>query len=106
MTLGVNYRTAWFINHRIREAMQSEAGLFGGEVVIDETYIGGNYDPRRKRAKRDNPAVMGMIQRGNPSQVQASVIPKVSHPVVDQPSKSASRSRPISTPRSTLPIAT
>lgn len=82
--LGVNYRTAWFLNHRIREAMQSEAGLFGGEVEIDETYVGGKYDPRRKRAKREKPAVMGMVQRGNPSQVQAFVIPKVSRPVVDK----------------------
>ena len=27
--LGVNYRTAWLLNHRIREAMLSRSGLFG-----------------------------------------------------------------------------
>jgi transposase-like protein len=81
--LGVNYRTAWFLNHRIREAMQSEAGLFGGEVEIDETYIGGKYDPRRKRARREKPAVMGLIQRGTPSQVQAFIIPPINKALVN-----------------------
>src|SRR5258708_3855977 len=77
--LGVNYRTAWFLNHRIREAMQSEAGLFGGEIEIDGTYVGGTYDKRRKRAKYDEQPVMGMLQRSTeqqPSQVDAFLVPK------------------------------
>src|ERR1019366_6051673 len=45
--LGVNYRTAWFLNHRIREAMQGELGLFGGTVEVDATFHGGRYDERR-----------------------------------------------------------
>jgi transposase-like protein len=61
--LGINYRTAWFLNHRIREAMQGELGLFGGTVEVDATYHGGKYDPRRKRAKFDKQAVAGVIQR-------------------------------------------
>jgi transposase-like protein len=63
--LGVNYRTAWFLNHRIREAMQSELGLFGGTVEVDATFHGGRYDPRRKRAPYDKQAVAGIIQRHN-----------------------------------------
>lgn len=39
--LGVTQKTAWFLNHRIREAMQHRGGLFSGEVEVDEVYIGG-----------------------------------------------------------------
>src|SRR5580704_7424294 len=52
--LGCHYRTAWHLNHRIREAMQDGAqGLFGGVVEVDATYHGGVYDKRRKRAAYD-----------------------------------------------------
>ena len=61
--LGVNYRTAWFLNHRIREAMQGEEGLFGGTVEVDATFHGGVYDKRRKRAAYDKKPVAGVIQR-------------------------------------------
>ena len=47
--LGVSYRTAWFLNHRIREAMKEDRGLFSGTVEIDATFVGGRYDKRRKR---------------------------------------------------------
>jgi|SRR3569623_384766 len=43
-TLGVTLKTAWFMSHRIREAMKSDAtGMFGaggGFVEADETFIG------------------------------------------------------------------
>ena len=43
--LGVTYKTAWFMAHRIREAMREiNPGPLGGEgkaVEVDETYIGG-----------------------------------------------------------------
>lgn len=42
--LGVTYKTAWFMAHRIREAMTATdttpMGGVGGEVEVDETYIG------------------------------------------------------------------
>src|SRR5215207_1200428 len=43
-TLGLTVQTAWFLSHRIREAMR-EGGFFpfghdGGAVEVDETYIG------------------------------------------------------------------
>jgi len=70
--LGVNYRTAWHLCHRIREAMQ-EGGLLTGEVTLltgvvetDETYVGGKVKrkgrPYVKRDKKD--VVIGMIERG------------------------------------------
>jgi transposase-like protein len=52
-TLGITLKSAWFMSHRIREAMR-EGGLApfgagGGGVEIDETYIGR--DPNKARAK-------------------------------------------------------
>src|SRR5689334_14594637 len=39
--LGVTQKTAWFMLHRIRLAMQSKYGKLGGEVEVDESFIGG-----------------------------------------------------------------
>lgn len=53
-TLGVSYKSAWFMAHRIREAMRS-GGLLspmggnGGTVEIDETYIGNKQGVEVKR---------------------------------------------------------
>jgi transposase-like protein len=85
--LGVTYRTAWFLNHRIRESMQSEGGSrFRGEVELDATFHGGKYDYRRQRARYDKQAVLGILQRGideGPSQVRAFVVPGETAPVVE-----------------------
>ena len=78
--LGVTYKTAWFMAHRIREAMKEDnttSGPLGGEgktVEADETYIGrveGDYlSPSRKgkpRLKRKMPpkrTVVGLVERG------------------------------------------
>ncbi|MDP3800891.1 IS1595 family transposase [Brevundimonas sp.] len=44
-TLGVTYKTAWFMCHRIREAMtEQNPGPMGGPdktIEVDETYVGG-----------------------------------------------------------------
>src|SRR5262249_24215209 len=41
--LGVTQKTAWFMNHRIRLAMQEgKFWMMGGEVEADETFIGGS----------------------------------------------------------------
>jgi transposase-like protein len=52
--LGVSYKTAWFMSHRIREAMTSEGGGLlgsgGGPVEVDETYW-GNVGKQREGAR-------------------------------------------------------
>ncbi len=53
-TLGVTYKTAWFMSHRIREAMRVGSfsvpfGVGGTGVEVDETFIGSN--PENPRAK-------------------------------------------------------
>lgn len=64
--LGIgSYKTAWYMAHRIRKAMEdTEGSLLKGTVEVDETYIGGKFDPRRKRAKYEKAAVIGMVERG------------------------------------------
>ena len=39
--LGVTQKTAWFLDHRIREAFETKMDPFAGPVEVDETYIGG-----------------------------------------------------------------
>jgi len=51
--LGVTLKTAWFMAHRIREAMRDDTlapfGTTGGRVEVDETYIGRKKDVETKR---------------------------------------------------------
>ena len=81
--MGVSYKTAWYLNHCIREAMDEGPGdLFAGTVEIDETYVGGRYDKRRKRSKYDKAPVFGIIKRGEDgahSTVAASHIKSANH---------------------------
>ncbi|MGI8744757.1 MAG: IS1595 family transposase [Bryobacteraceae bacterium] len=76
--LGVSYKTAWYLNHRIRKAMdEGVETLFTGTVEADETYVGGKFDKRRKRQRWDKTPVFGIIERGDeekPSRVRAAHI--------------------------------
>jgi transposase-like protein len=63
--LGVNYRTAWHLCHRIREAMQ-DGGLLCGVVEADHTYFSAR-KPRKGKPyvkKEETDVVLGMIERG------------------------------------------
>ena len=72
--LGVTQKTAWFMIHRIRLAQQGKhGGKLGGEVEVDETFIGGKSRNmhKSKRARvitgtggKDKTVVMGMMERG------------------------------------------
>jgi transposase-like protein len=98
--LGVTQKTAWFMLHRIRLAMQSDSlEQMGGPVEVDETFIGGAarfmHKDRRERVKGKTrgpigkTAVMGLLERHGPdghSRIRAKVIPntrrKVLHPEI------------------------
>ena len=71
--LGVTQKSAWFMNHRIRLALQEGSfSKLGGEVEVDETFIGGkarnmHVSKRRRRITgtggKDKTAVLGMLER-------------------------------------------
>lgn len=86
--LGVTYKTAWFMAHRIREAMKEDvnsSGPLGGEgktVEADETYIGKRETPRKlargriakptksgKAGGADKRIVVGLVERGGKSRM-------------------------------------
>lgn len=84
-------KSAWFMVHRIREAMKREplAGLLSGTVVADETWIGGKPSNRsnskRKPAKApaswahvptDKTPVMSLVNRET-GEVRSQVVPNV-----------------------------
>ncbi|MGH9408030.1 MAG: IS1595 family transposase [Vicinamibacterales bacterium] len=61
--LGLTYRAAWFMAHRLRYAMSSNTGVFTkltGIVEADETYVGGR---RRKNAPSAKVPVVALVQR-------------------------------------------
>jgi transposase-like protein len=81
--LGVAYRTAWFMAHRIREAMKREplVGLLHGTVEVDETYVGGKPRPeagapkaKRGRGTKKTP-VVALVERNG--RVRARKIDRV-----------------------------
>lgn len=86
--LGVTYKTAWFMAHRIREAMMEDvksSGPLGGEgktIEADETYIGKRETPRKlargriatptksgKAGGAQKRIVVGLVERGGKSRM-------------------------------------
>jgi transposase-like protein len=85
-TLKVTYKTAWFMEHRLREAMRilhpnTQLGGDGKTVEIDETYIGGK-DKNKHRNKRtamggmDKEIAFALVERGG--RVRSHHVPTVS----------------------------
>ena len=65
-TLGVAYKTAWYLCHRIREAMGNdplEGPTLIGIVEVDETFVGGKARGKGRGYKKSKAVVAGAIQR-------------------------------------------
>jgi transposase-like protein len=82
--LGTTQKSAWFMLHRIREAMRrGSVEKFAGEVEIDETYVGGKavkMNARQRARRKGKAVVVGAIERGG--EVRASVVPDTTHDVL------------------------
>jgi len=84
-SIGLTQKSAWFVLHRVRLAMQTKTfDRLTGEVEVDETFVGGKakfMHPAKRRAKikstgpHDKTAVVGVLNRD--SEVRASVIPHI-----------------------------
>jgi transposase-like protein len=88
--IGVTYKTAWHLCHRIRQAMQEEPGnVLGGQgqvVEMDETYIGGKQRGKGINAGKDRKIkVFGIAERGG--RVHLQTVPSfkkdILKPVID-----------------------
>jgi transposase-like protein len=80
--LGITQKSAWFVCHRIREAMRQEplkSMLMTGTVEVDETFLGGR--TRRKgrgtkyRSRKQKMPVLALVERGG--KLRAKPIQKV-----------------------------
>jgi transposase-like protein len=65
--LGISYKTAWYLCHRVRAAMKIvDAPMLDGKVEMDETYVGGKRRNmyKHQHASKDKEIVIGIRQRG------------------------------------------
>jgi len=95
--LGVTYKSAWFMCHRIRYALTQKSLFMTGTVEIDETYIGGRtkgkkrkpapgeQQPNNANPLRNKAPVVALVQRGG--NVQSHSVPRVTaanlRPIID-----------------------
>jgi transposase-like protein len=99
--LGINRNTGWYLQMRIRKAMQEgeDSDLFNGIVEIDETYIGGakaNHSKKKRQARRDSglqitgmqdkQAVIGLLERAGRIKLQVveKAHGKTIKPIIEQ----------------------
>jgi transposase-like protein len=96
--LGVSYKTAWFMAHRIREAMApatpSPLGGEGKVVEVDETEVGGKAKNRAYRKRVPKKAiVLSLVERGGAvrSARVANVTSRTLRPVIVKTASRKSR---------------
>lgn len=64
-TLGVSYKTAWYLTHRIRAAMKDGSPEpLRGIIEFDETFIGGKVREKGMGYRKNKAIVVGAVERG------------------------------------------
>ena len=90
--LGITYKSAWFMVHRIREAMahSPNGGKFFGVVVADETWVGGDPGNRHAGQRASTPRytkektpVISIISKRT-GEIRSQVIPNVTAATVSK----------------------
>lgn len=70
-TLTTTYKTAWFLCHRVREAMRDVASArLSGVIEIDETWVGGRQRGVGKGQSTNKTAVIGAVERDGKIRLQ------------------------------------
>ena len=75
--LGVTYKTAWRMGHKIREhiAAVDGEGPLSGIIEVDETYVGGHQPGKPGRGAKGKTIIVGMVERDG--DVVTKVVPNV-----------------------------
>ena len=79
--LGITQKSAWFMAHRLREALKEEGTLFAGPVEIDETFVGGK--EKNKHASKKLRAGRGTVGKATVVGAKDRTTNRVSAAVVD-----------------------
>ncbi len=70
-SLGITYKTAWYLCHRIRSALQEvDAQLLKGIIEVDETFVGGEVEGMGRGYKANKVVVVGAFERGGAIRLQ------------------------------------
>ena len=88
-TLKMSYKTAWYLSHRIRQALVTdETKKLGGILEIDETYVGGKWvnkhgealERARMRPNRGKLVTVGALQRNG--EIRLKHVPNAAGPTL------------------------
>lgn len=94
-TLGVTYKTAWFMAHRIREAMADDGAPMGGDgkhIEADEAFFGNKPGHPVRRGTGHKRSIVALVERGGEARsfhVKAADTPTVTK-ILDQHADKAS----------------
>lgn len=83
--LGITQKSAWYMNHRIRNAIgQAQIPLMGGVIEVDETWVGGKVRGMGKGYKGNKALVVGIMERGKHGDLVMEVKPDRSRDTVGE----------------------